>query len=77
MPKENVPCKYLSTIILDSLIKAKKKYYPQTLLDECKYEPKKIKMENLLDDDLEKRLSDESDNDSNDEAESDNDESNE
>ena len=61
MPKENVPCKYLSTIILDSLIKAKKKYYPQTLLDECKYEPKKIKMENLLDDDLEKRLSDESD----------------
>ena len=67
MPKENVPCKYLSTIILDSLIKAKKKYYPQTLLDECKYEPKKIKMENLLDDDLEKRLSDESDNDSNDE----------
>ena len=77
MPKENVPCKYLSTIILDSLIKAKKKYYPQTLLDECKYEPKKIKMENLLDDDLEKRLPDESDNDSNDEAESDNDESNE
>ena len=77
MPKENVPCKYLSTIILDSLIKAKKKYYPQTLLGECKYEPKKIKMENLLDDDLEKRLSDESDNDSNDEAESDNDESNE
>ena len=77
MTKENVPCKYLSTIILDSLIKAKKKYYPQTLLDECKYEPKKIKMENLLDDDLEKRLSDESDNDSNDEAESDNDESNE
>ena len=42
---------------------------------------KKIKMENLIDDDLEKRSSDESDNDSNDEIEFDdekgNDESNE
>ena len=41
----------------------------------------KIKMENLIDDDLEKRSSDESDNDSNDEIEFDdekgNDESNE
>ena len=40
--------------------KAKKKYYPQTLLEECKYEQEKIKMENLIDDDLEKSLSDES-----------------
>ena len=44
---------------------------------ECKYEQEKIKMENLIDDDLEKILSDGSDNDSNDETESDNDESNE
>ena len=75
MPKEKAPCKCLSIIMLDSVIKAKKKYYPQTLLEECKYEPKKIKMESLIDDDLEKRLSDqsgsESDNDSNDETESD------
>ena len=63
--------------MLDSVIKAKKKYYPQTLLEECKYEQEKIKMENLIDDDLEKILSDGSDNDSNDETESDNDESNE
>ena len=77
MAKENVPCKCLSIIILDSVIKAKKKYYPQTLLEECKYEQEKIKMENLIDDDLEKILSDGSDNDSNDETESDNDESNE
>ena len=41
MPKENVTCKCLSIIMLDSVIKAKKKYYPQTLLEECKYEPKK------------------------------------
>ena len=62
-----------------------KKDYPQTLLKECKYEPKKIKMENLIHNDLERRSSDESDNeadnDSNDVTESgddkDNDESNE
>ena len=47
--------------MLDSVIKAKEKYYPQTLLEECKYEQKKIEMENLTDDDLEKSESDESD----------------
>ena len=54
MPKEKVPCNCLSIIMLDSVIKAKKKYYPQTLLEECKYEQEKIKMENLSDDDLKK-----------------------
>ena len=62
--------------MLDSVVKAKKKHYPQTLLEECKYELKKIKMENLTDDDLGKSSSDESDNeagnDFNDETESDN-----
>ena len=76
MPKEKASCKCLSIIMLDSIIKAKKKYYPQTLLEECKYEQEKIKMENLIDDDLEKSLSDESDNDFNDEMKSNN-ESNE
>ena len=80
MPKERAPCKSLITIMLDSVIKAKKNYYPQTLLEECKYELKKIKMENLTDDHLEKSSSDkfdsEADNDSNDEAESDNDNDN-
>ena len=58
--------------MLDSVIKAKKKYYTQTLLEECKYEQKNIKIENLIDDDLEKSLSDsETDNDYNDEMESD------
>ena len=65
--------------MLDSVVKVKKKYYPQTLLEECKYEPKQIKKENLTDDDLEKSSSDESDNDSSNETESEdgNDESNE
>ena len=75
--KEKAPCKCLSIIMLDSVVKAKKKHYPQTLLEECKYEPKKIKMENLIDDDLGKSSSDESDNeadnDSHDETESDDD----
>ena len=44
--------------MLDSVVKAKAKH-PQMLLEECKYEPEKIKMENLIDDDLEKGSSDE------------------
>ena len=55
MPKEKAPCKCLSIIMLDSVIKANKKYYPQTLLEECKYVQEKIKTENLIDDDLEKK----------------------
>ena len=57
-------------------IKANKKYYSQTLLEECKYVQEKIKTENYIDKDLEKS---ESDSDSNDEIESDidNDEHNE
>ena len=58
----------LSVTMLDSVIKANKKYYPQTLLEECKYEQKRIKIENLIDDDLEKKNSD---NDYNDEMNSD------
>ena len=53
--------------MLDSVIKAKKKYYPQKLLKECKYDQAKIIIENLIDDDLEKSESNESDS----EAESD------
>ena len=37
VPKENALYKCLLLIMLDSVIKAKKKYYPQTLLEECKY----------------------------------------
>ena len=68
MPKEKEPCKCLSIIMLDSVIKANKKYYPQTLLEECKYLQEKIKTENHINDDLEKS---ESDSDSNGQTESD------
>ena len=34
--KEKAPCKCLTIIMLDSIIKAKKTYYLQALLEECK-----------------------------------------
>ena len=35
--QENASCKCLPLIMLDSIVKVKKKFYPQTLLEECKY----------------------------------------
>ena len=46
--KENASYKCLSLIMLDSVVKVKRKYYLETLLQECKYEIKKTKMEALL-----------------------------
>ena len=43
MPKEKAPCKCLSIVMIDSVIKANKKYYPQTFLEECKCMQEKIK----------------------------------
>ena len=60
--KENASYKCLSLIMLDSVIRVNKKYYPQRLLEECKYLIRKNKMENLISDDLDLRSSDESDN---------------
>ena len=54
--------------MIDSVIKANKKYYPQTLLEECKYIQEKGKTENYIDEELEKS---ESDSESNSETESD------
>ena len=51
--------------MIDSVVKLNKKYYRQVLLEECKYEIKRIKMENLINDSLEPSSSDdESDNES-------------
>ena len=69
MPKEKAPFKCLSIIMLDSVIKANKKYYPQTFLEECKYVQEKIKFENW---NIDKEL----DSDSDDETKSDNDNDN-
>ena len=67
IPKEKAPCKCLSIIMLDSVIKVNKKYYPQIFLEECKYVQEKIKKESYIDDDLK------SDSDSNEETEYDTD----
>ena len=71
MPKEGVPSKCLSLIMLDSVIETDEKYHPQTFLEECKYVQEKIKFENYINEEL--------DSVSNNEAESniDNDEYNE
>ena len=37
VPEEKEPHKFLSIIILDSVLYAYEKYYPQTILEECKY----------------------------------------
>ena len=64
IPKENTSYKRLSVIMLDFVIRANKKCYPQTLLEEYKYEIKKNIVENLINDDLDPSSSDESDNES-------------
>ena len=66
------------SLMIYSVVKVKKKYYPETLLEECKYETQNIKMENLINDKLETSSSDdETDSDTdNDETESDNEKDN-
>ena len=63
IPKGNVACNCLSLLMLESVIRTHKRYYPQTLLEECKYEIKKKKIEKLIND-LELSLSDKSDSES-------------
>ena len=52
MPKEKIPCKCLSIIMLDYVIESEAKYYPQTFLKECKCVQEKIKFENYIDEEL-------------------------
>ena len=59
--------------MLDSVIRVNQRYYPQTLLEECKYEIKKNKMENLINDDLDPSSYDESDNESDNETDNESD----
>ena len=68
MPKEKAPCKCLLIIMIDSVIKANKKHYPQTRLEERKYTQENIKIENYINEDLEDS---EFDSDTNNETESD------
>ena len=69
VPKENASYRCLSLLMLDSVVRVNKKYYPQTLLEESEYEIKKNEMENLINDDLDLSPSDnETDSDSDNEV---------
>ena len=60
--------------MLDSVIRVNKKYYPEALLEECKCERKKHKMENLINYDLDLSLPDnESNNESDNECDNESD----
>ena len=63
MPEEKVPHKYLSIIVLDSVLYAYKNHYPQTFLEECKYMRKNLKTKNYIDTELESESESKSDND--------------
>ena len=56
--KENASYKCFSLIMLDSVMKVKKKYYPQPMLEEFKYQTRKTKIENLATDELDLSSSD-------------------
>ena len=64
----------MSLIMLGSVVRLSKKCYSQTLLEECKYEIKKTKTENLINNDLDLTSSDETDNRSDNKTKFDNDE---
>ena len=58
-----IPHKYLSLIILDSVIYACEKYYPQTFSEECKYVKENIKTKDYIDMELESKSDTNSDSD--------------
>ena len=78
-PKGDSSYKCLSLIMLDSVVKVRKKHYPQVFLEECKYVKRKNKMFNYINDDLELTFSDDDDDDDDDDelySESDSDSNN-
>ena len=52
-PKENVHYTCIACITIDSVMKMKKKNYPQVYLEECKYRMKKTKMSKFINTELE------------------------
>ena len=49
--------------MIDSVIRANKKYYPQKLLEECKYIQENIKIENYTNEDWDDSSNDETESD--------------
>ena len=48
VPEEKILHECLSIIILDSVLYAHEKYYPQTFLEECKYVKTNVKTNNYI-----------------------------
>ena len=67
--QKNASYKCLSLIMQVSVVRVNKRYYLQTFLEECKYEMKRNRMENLTNYDLNPSSSDESDNEFDNESE--------
>ena len=55
--------KCLSIIVLDSIVYAHEKYYPQIFLEECEYVQEKIKTNNYIDGELKSESDSDSDSD--------------
>ena len=53
VPKENMHYACITCIIIDSVMKMDKNYYPQVYLEECKYSVKKIQMSRFINAELE------------------------
>ena len=65
IPNESVHYICLSVILLDSIVKKNKNYYPQILLEECKYAVKENKMQNVINEELKLDSSDDESNETN------------
>ena len=63
VPEEKILHKCLSIIILDSILYAYEKYYPQIFLEECKYVKENIKTKNFIDNELKSESDSDSDSD--------------
>ena len=61
--EEKIPHECLSIKILDSAIYVYEKYYPQTVLEECKYVKTNVRTKNYIDEELESEFDTDSDSD--------------
>ena len=52
VPKQKIRHECLSIIIIDSVLYAYEKYYPQTFLEECKYVKTNVKTKNYINNEL-------------------------
>ena len=64
IPEEKIPHKCLSIIILDSILYAYEKYFPQIFLEEGRYAKENVKTKNYIDNELKSESDSDSDSDS-------------